>query len=203
MRIPTWEKWNRSEPVPGELKCEGILHPHGRDSNTHWGQAASWELHVLTLWRKETIQGTQNCHELLKKNSISKQDSSKTTLQEQTPKTVLKNYVNCTTQGCQGTLYHPSRVCFVEFSPSIMKSECSDYDKTLSSLTMRCQVPSTVMIWEGQTARLSQIGLLSKQATPNGKEFQFWPTSKPIFLFAGETGAWSQAPIVWKTETKS
>lgn len=47
-----------------------------------------------------------------KKNPfISKQDSFKTTLQEQTPKTVLKNYVNCTIQGCQGTLYHPSPEC--------------------------------------------------------------------------------------------
>lgn len=113
VRITTEQKLSKSEPVPGELKCEGILHPHGRDSNTHRGKAAQlWPACAYTV-EEGDIQGIQNCHELLKKKNpfISKQDSFKTTLQEQTPKTVLKNYVNCTTQGCQGTLYHPSPEC--------------------------------------------------------------------------------------------
>lgn len=112
VRITTEEKWNKSEPVPGELKCEGILHPHGRDSNTYRGRAASCELHVLRLWRQETYEGHKTAMNCWKQNPfISKQDSFETTLQEQTPKTILKNYVNCATQGCQGTLYHPSPEC--------------------------------------------------------------------------------------------
>lgn len=72
----------------------------------------SCELHVLRLWRKETYKEYKIAMNCWKKIPfISKQDSFKTTLQEQTPETVLKNYVNCTTQGCQGTLYHPSPEC--------------------------------------------------------------------------------------------
>lgn len=40
VRITTEQKLSKSEPVSGELKCEGILHPHGRHSNTHRGKAA-------------------------------------------------------------------------------------------------------------------------------------------------------------------
>lgn len=132
------ESWN------AKVFC---THMPGVTPNTQRGKAASFEVHECGLWREETYKADKTTINFCwKQNSFLNRTPSRPCYRNK--------YLNSTEKLCK--LYSPRRprhsvlafprACFAKFSLSV-KSGCSNYDKRLSPLAMRCQIPRTRSQW--------------------------------------------------------